>query len=326
MMRSAIPLALVLGAASAVLAACAAEPEADDAPHTEGLPESEAPMAADGARDVDADPRVTSAGAGTDGGLADGGGAVDGGDACPRLRITTPSSLNVRREAATSAPRLAVLFDGEVVERQGTVTGEAVGGSTVWHQVKLPAVAGYVHGSLATCTTEPATGPAGGYYLPFQCDATRRVTQGNATTFSHRNASLYAFDFSLGVGTPMLAMAPGTVKYVYDRTKPGDYCYDGRLDRAACIDKANLVNVQHGDGTVTQYAHLSRVNVKVGDKLKRGQVVGLSGSTGYSSGPHAHIVRTESCASPFCQSVPLTFVEVGVPRTGQDVTSKNCPR
>lgn len=317
--------ALGLGAAIATGAACAADEVADvDLAATEGLPESEGPVAPGTTRDVDADPHGSS-----DGGAAPVDAATDAAapaEACPRLRITTPSSLNVRREASTSAPRLASLFDGEIVDRHGTVAGEAVGGSTVWHQVKLPAVTGYVHGSLATCTTEPATGPAGGYYLPFQCDTTRRVTQGNDTTFSHRNASRYAFDFSLGVGTPMLAMAPGTVKYVYDRTKPGDYCYDGRLDRAACIDKANLVNVQHGDGTVTQYAHLSRVSVKVGDKVKRGQQVGLSGSTGYSSGPHAHIVRTESCASPFCQSVPLSFSEVGVPPTGRDVTSKNCPR
>jgi murein DD-endopeptidase MepM/ murein hydrolase activator NlpD len=316
------PLLAILAVLSVVtLASCFGSEDGDvGSPELEALPEAE-PGADEGDRtlreegdDVDGSAPTPAADAGADEG------------ACPRLRIETPSSLNVRKEASTDSAKLAALFDGEIVDRHETVVGQDVGGSTSWYQVKLPAVTGYIHGSFAVCTTEPTTGPAGGYYLPLECDTTKRVSQGNNTTFSHRNASLYAFDFALGIGTPMLAMAPGTVKYVYDKTKPGDYCYDGKLDRDACIDKANIVNIAHSDGTITQYAHLSKVDVKAGDKVERGQVVGLSGSTGYSSGPHAHIVRTESCASPFCQSVPLSFVEVGVPTTGQNVQSKNCPR
>lgn len=317
---------ILLSLALLALASCLADEGSEVAPppDLEELPESESAKG-DLDEDIDREPRTDEdAGpAAPDAGASppDGGAS---GDTCPRLHIKTPSSLNVRVAASAESTKLASLFDGEIVDRHGSVVGQPVNGSTTWYQVKLPAVTGYVHSSFAVCTTEPTTGPAGGYYLPFKCDETRRVSQGNSTTFSHKNASRYAFDFALGVGTPMLAMAPGTVKYVYDKTKPGDYCYDGKLDRNACIDKANLVNVLHGDGTVTQYAHLSKVNVKVGDKVKRGQAVGLSGSSGYSSGPHAHIVRAENCSSPFCQSVPLSFVEAGVPATGQNVMSKNC--
>jgi len=53
-------------------------------------------------------------------------------------------------------------------------------------------------------------------------------------------------------------------------------------------------------------------------------VVGLSGSLGYSPGPHAHVMRMEKCVLHTCQSIPLEFIECGVPVQGQTVTSQNC--
>jgi len=50
----------------------------------------------------------------------------------------------------------------------------------------------------------------------------------------------------------------------------------------------NLVEVDHGYGLVTRYGHNSKHLVKVGDRIKRGQVVSLVGSTGRSTGPHLH--------------------------------------
>ncbi|GAA2724411.1 MULTISPECIES: peptidoglycan DD-metalloendopeptidase family protein [Streptomyces] len=55
----------------------------------------------------------------------------------------------------------------------------------------------------------------------------------------------------------------------------------------------NAIVVKHDDNTYSQYAHLSQVNVSVGQSVTTGQVIGLSGSTGNSSGPHLHFeVRT----------------------------------
>ncbi len=84
----------------------------------------------------------------------------------------------------------------------------------------------------------------------------------------------------------------------------------------------------HGDGTETLYAHLSKVLVKKGQTVSRGTQVGLSGSTGYSTGPHAHVARQKKCTSSTCQSIALKFVDVkagGVPKTGDSVKSGNCP-
>ncbi len=50
----------------------------------------------------------------------------------------------------------------------------------------------------------------------------------------------------------------------------------------------NLIEIDHGNGLTTRYGHLSRGDVTVGDTIQRGQVIGLIGSTGRSTGPHLH--------------------------------------
>ena len=78
-------------------------------------------------------------------------------------------------------------------------------------------------------------------------------------------------DLAVPRGTPVKADAPGLVLAV------GDYFFNGKT-----------VFVDHGNGLISMYCHLDRIDVQVGDPVARGQVVGLSGMTGRASGPHLH--------------------------------------
>lgn len=142
-------------------------------------------------------------------------------------------------------------------------------------------------------------GDAAGFVLPFEPGTTARIDQGWNSTFSHNGKAAFAYDFGLYVGTPVLAAAHGVVSYVHD----GEWACGGPELR----NKANLVTIDHPDGSATQYGHLATVGVEVGDVVAPGQVIGLSGMTGYSNClPHLHFARQEQ-GSPVTQSVPVYF-------------------
>ncbi|MDV3505171.1 M23 family metallopeptidase [Marinobacter sp. M-5] len=84
-------------------------------------------------------------------------------------------------------------------------------------------------------------------------------------------------------GSDIIAVAGGVVTYADER-----YGY------------GNLVEVDHGDGLVTRYAHAKSVAVNVGDLVQKGQVVALMGSTGRSTGPHVHfeVIRNGRSENP----------------------------
>ena len=165
---------------------------------------------------------------------------------------------------------------------------------------------------------------APGYHLPLTCGASALVVQGPGGAYSHGTTqSLHAYDFDLPNGTPLVAVEDGTVKRVRGDVGPGDACWSG--GGYGCRNTVNYVVVEHGDGTDSIYLHLSRPLVAVGQRVRRGDRVGLSGGTGWSTGPHAHVARQRRCSSWICDSVAMTFAEAGVPKTGQRVTSRNCP-
>jgi Peptidase family M23/Bacterial SH3 domain len=268
------------------------------------------------------------AGAGGAAGAAGAAGSSTLPDSCPRVEVTVPAGevLNVRPSPSTKDAAVGTLDSGAIVDVLALVHGEELDQNDLWYEIKAQTLTGYVWSGLVACTSaEPPVAPPG-YYLPLVCGKTATVTQGNFGSYSHQGLSAYAFDFSLGIGTPMVAMADGTVSKIYDQTLPGDPCYSG--GGPTCATKANLVVLLHGDGTETLYAHLSKVLVKKGQQVTRGTKVGLSGSTGYSTGPHAHVARQQKCTSSTCQSIALKFVDFkngGVPKTGDTVKSGNCP-
>lgn len=78
-------------------------------------------------------------------------------------------------------------------------------------------------------------------------------------------------DFAAKEGTDIIAVASGVVTWSDDRYQYG-----------------KMVEVNHGNGFVTRYAHAKSLLVKVGDVVKKGQAIALVGSTGRSTGPHVH--------------------------------------
>ncbi len=159
--------------------------------------------------------------------------------------------------------------------------------------------------------------------MPLPGGTTVFVSQGNDGQFSHNSEfSLHAFDFALKAGAALTAMADGTVVKINDATKPGMPCFDG--GGVECLDKANFVLIRHADGNDSLYLHLESVSVKVGANVKRGDVVGRVGSTGHSTGPHAHVQLQNACETQICKTVPLVFGDVssgGVPKSGDQVTA-----
>jgi murein DD-endopeptidase MepM/ murein hydrolase activator NlpD len=112
---------------------------------------------------------------------------------------------------------------------------------------------------LVVPSTKPVEGPVGSGF-GFRTDP-----------FTGRGALHMGLDFPADVGTPIMAAAGGVV--VNTETHPA---------------YGLLVEVDHGSNLVTRYAHASKIMVKSGDLVKRGQTIALVGNTGRSTGPHLH--------------------------------------
>jgi len=96
---------------------------------------------------------------------------------------------------------------------------------------------------------------------------------GSQRVFNGKTSSPHlGLDFRVPSGTPVAAMNDGTV-----------------LLARPLYFEGNFVVLDHGQGLLTLYMHLSEFKVKEGDRVKRGQEIGLSGGTGRATGPHLHV-------------------------------------
>ncbi len=111
------------------------------------------------------------------------------------------------------------------------------------------------------------------------------------------HAAMHAgLDFRGPVGAPIHAAADGRVSFVGTKSGYG-----------------NVVEVSHGNGMITRYAHMSRFAARRGQEVKAGDVIGAIGNTGRSTGPHLHFeVRINGRAvnpRPFLESAPDVLEE-----------------
>ncbi|MCM3160970.1 M23 family metallopeptidase [Metabacillus litoralis] len=102
-------------------------------------------------------------------------------------------------------------------------------------------------------------------------------------------------DIGLNEGTPLKSISNGVIEQVYDGSSN--------------IGKG--VKIQFNDGSEGIYGHMSSVSVKEGQYISDGQIIGLSGNTGHSTGPHLHFAMKEN--GEFIDPTPMVNETVNHP-------------
>ena len=140
------------------------------------------------------------------------------------------------------------------------------------------------------------------YLFPFAHGTKARITQGYNGDFSHFGENQYAVDFDLEEGTPVYAARGGRVVRVKEDSRVGG-------PSMAYADRGNVIMVAHDDGSFGNYVHLRYrgADVEVGDVVEAGDLIGYSGNTGVSSGPHLHFDVRVPLATGRMQSIPFLF-------------------
>jgi murein DD-endopeptidase MepM/ murein hydrolase activator NlpD len=249
---------------------------------------------------------------------ADGGTAAS--DAAPgearrgRVTGTAGVGLNLRAQPSTDAEVLAVVPEGSIVD----LLGDADAG---WYRARYQDTEGYLSADFIVVLEEGAQDGGILNLLPWAAETSFRVTQAHGT-FSHVGINYWAWDFGMPVGTPVLAAHNGVVRMA--RSDGGGGCCD-----PSCGPQANYVIIERGDGTESAYVHLSEALVSPGQVITRGDLVGLSGESGYVCGAHLHFQMQgvpDDRTTRYGQSVEDVFHDIGEPfdpQEGTDPVSKN---
>lgn len=151
--------------------------------------------------------------------------------------------------------------------------------------------------------TDSTTSP---YVVPWPVGSSYEVTQGNCGGVTHIGRSKYSYDFNMNTGSRIVASRAGTVYEVVENKANGNGCQDGE----------NHIFIQHADGSVAKYLHLTLngSSVNVSDSVIQGQAIAVSGNTGCSGGPHLHFEVTISRDNGM--TIPVTFNNAGSNRRG----------
>ena len=145
--------------------------------------------------------------------------------------------------------------------------------------------------------------PEGPYRPPFAVGQSFHIGQAFGGDFSHNEpSSYYAVDIAMPIGTPVHAARAGVVM---DMAR---YFHGAGEDIKRYGQRANFVRILHDDDTMAVYAHLDYGGVRVypGQRVERGQLIGKSGNTGFTTGPHLHFVIQKN-RNMSLVSVPFEF-------------------
>lgn len=188
---------------------------------------------------------------------------------------------------------------GEELDPAAALDGE------VWSDEGPPAEEGPIVEEADPLVAEGVATEAlsvGAFELPFPCG---QVWAGQTRT-GHSPSLAIDFNRANDIGDAVVAAAAGTVTRVENL---GDRSY-GRW-----------IEIAHGDGYTTRYAHLSVQYVRVGQRVARGERIGAVGDTGGSSGPHLHfeLRRSGTVLRPVFHGRTAFFWGT------RNYTSQNCP-
>lgn len=233
--------------------------------------------------------------------------SVDAAPAVTRIgRVfgTGNIGLNMRSAPSTDTEVVSLLEEGERVD---IVTGPTDG----WYQVNYEGQSGFAS-ELFIRELDPEAIYGGlQNLLPFAPDTGWVVTQAHGG-FSHNgDYGYWAWDFGTPVGTPLFATHDGEVRLA--RGDQGTGCCD-----VSCAPNANYVVIDKGDGTESNFVHLSAVTVSAGQQVTRGDLVGYTGESGYVCGAHLHFQVQQSPAggggTGFANvTLPSVFHDTGEP-------------
>ena len=140
------------------------------------------------------------------------------------------------------------------------------------------------------------------YALPYAAGASFAVSQGYHGQFSHTGRDEFALDWKMPEGTPVHAAREGVVVAVKDDSKSGGPKRKFEAD-------ANLITIQHADGTMAHYCHLAphSAQVRVGQAVGAGDRLAASGNTGFTSGPHLHFAVFKARDGFGRETIPVKF-------------------
>lgn len=141
------------------------------------------------------------------------------------------------------------------------------------------------------------------YILPYNTGETHPLIQGNCELdrypWTHNGRQKFAYDFGMPIGTAIIAARSGTVVFVRDQFTDNDH---GK-------NQGNAVVLLHPDGSFALYAHitLNGSKVKLGQVVKQGELIALSGNSGESPEPHLHFQVNQCGDFVNCDSMPVSF-------------------